>query len=255
MNRPRLLDLFCGAGGAAKGYADAGFDVTGVDIKPQPRYPFAFVEGDALEYATEHGREYDAIHASPPCQGYSVMRNLPWLSGKDYPLLILPTRELLSAIGRPWVIENVEGARWGSRQLAKRGLEAHGMKAAWLCGAMFGLPVYRHRMFETSFFFLQPSHPRHQGVIKHGRGIGNRAAAPVFDDQAGRRRSLAAWQQGNGAQKHGVGVGHAAAWRDFAKAIGVEWMDRDGASQAVPPSFTCLIGSQLRIELAMEAVA
>ncbi len=106
----RLLDLFCGAGGAAVGYHNAGFDeIIGVDIKPQPRYPFEFVQADALEYLAEHGREFDAIHASPPCQGYSIMHNLPWLRGRDYPLLILPTIEMLEALGKPYVVENVMG--------------------------------------------------------------------------------------------------------------------------------------------------
>src|SRR5437660_1060118 len=85
----RLLDAFCGAGGAAVGYHRAGFtEIVGVDIKPQPRYPFTFVLGDSLEYIKAHGHEFDAIHASPPCQGYSIMRNLPWLRDKVYPLLI-----------------------------------------------------------------------------------------------------------------------------------------------------------------------
>jgi len=100
----RLLDLFCGAGGAAKGYYDAGFDeITGVDNRPQPRYPYRFVLGDALEYVAAHGREFDAIHASPPCQGYSALLCLPWLRGRVYPKLIAPLKPLLQATGRPWV--------------------------------------------------------------------------------------------------------------------------------------------------------
>src|SRR3990167_2895583 len=107
----KLLDLFCGAGGAAVGYHQAGFDtIVGVDIKPQKHYPFTFVEADALEYLAEHGHEFDAIHASPPCQGYSIMRNLPWLRDKDYPLLIEPIRERLIAAAVPYIIENVAGA-------------------------------------------------------------------------------------------------------------------------------------------------
>src|SRR5436190_1799997 len=104
----RLLDLYCGAGGAGVGYHRAGFtEIVGVDIKPQPRYPFTFVLDDALGYVREHGREFDAIHASPPCQGYSIMRHLPWNSGREYPLLIARTAETLDEIGVPWVIENV----------------------------------------------------------------------------------------------------------------------------------------------------
>ena len=117
------------------GYHRAGFDeIVGVDIAPQPRYPFEFIQADALEYLAEHGHDYDAIHASPPCQGYSIMHNLPWLRGREYPLLILPTIKMLEALGKPYVVENVMGARHGSKTLKKRGLEAHGLKAGWLCG-------------------------------------------------------------------------------------------------------------------------
>jgi 23S rRNA G2069 N7-methylase RlmK/C1962 C5-methylase RlmI len=101
MSAPRLLDLFCKAGGAGMGYHRAGFDVVGVDHEPQPRYPFAFVQADALEYLAAHGHEYDAIHASPPCQGYSRLRHLPWLKGREWPLLIEPCRALLVQAGRP----------------------------------------------------------------------------------------------------------------------------------------------------------
>ena len=159
----RLLDLFCGAGGAAMGYSRADFDqIVGVDIKPQPRYPFEFVQADALEYLAEHGYDYDAIHASPPCQGYSIMHNLPWLRGRDYPLLLLPTLEMLEGLGKPYVVENVMGARHGSKTLRKRGLEDHGLKAGWLCGTMFGLPFYRHRLFATNWLWLAPGHPKHK---------------------------------------------------------------------------------------------
>lgn len=136
--RPRVLDLFCGAGGAAMGYHHAGFDVTGVDIAPQPRYPFAFIQADALEYVGSLSwvelMQYDAIHASPPCQSYSVMSHLP---GVGAPMLIADTRAALAATGLPYVIENVEGARREMRD------------PVMLCGTMFaGLPVRRHRRFE-----------------------------------------------------------------------------------------------------------
>ena len=140
----RLLDLFSGAGGAARGYQLAGFHVTGVDNRLQPRYcGDAFIQADALEYVAEHGRDFDAIHVSPPCQGYSIMQNLPWLRGREYPLLILPTLEILEKLGKPFVLENVMGARHGAKGLKKRGLQAHGLKAGWLCGAAFGKPFYR----------------------------------------------------------------------------------------------------------------
>ena len=155
----RLLYLFCGAGGAGMGYHRAGFEVTGVDIAPQPRYPFKFIQSDALEYLAAHGAEYDVIHASPPCQGYSRLRHLPWLKDRVYPMLIDKTRELLDKTGKPWIIENVEDSP---------------LVGITLCGLMFGLNVYRHRKFEMSTFMLQPPHQPHQVVIGSGRMINDR---------------------------------------------------------------------------------
>ena len=135
----RLLDLFCGVGGAAMGYSRAGFDeIIGVDIAPQPRYPFTFVQADALEYVAEYGHEFDAIHASPPCQYYSRLHFLPWLKDKVYWRSIPPTRDGLDSTGKPWVIENVEDAGWDM------------LDSFTLCGRAFGLPIFRHRRFETS---------------------------------------------------------------------------------------------------------
>jgi len=146
----RLLDLFCGAGGAAMGYHRAGFDeIVGVDIKPQPRYPFTFVQGDALEYCSAHGREFDAIHASPPCQAYSEAT--PMEARKHHPKLIAATRQVLAAIGKPFVIENVENARADMRL------------TMMLCGTMFGLNLWRHRYFEIEPFrlFMSPASCNH----------------------------------------------------------------------------------------------
>ncbi|MBF8297374.1 MAG: hypothetical protein HW395_31, partial [candidate division NC10 bacterium] len=149
------------------GYSRAGFtEIVGVDNRPQPRYPFTFVLGDALEYVAEHGHEFDAIHASPPCQGYSIMRNLPWLRGKEYPLLIAPTAEALEETGRPWIIENVLGAK---------------LPSGWLCGTMFNLPFFRHRFFWAGkWFWLQPSHAPHKARIRGGSSLGGRARDIVF---------------------------------------------------------------------------
>ena len=249
----RLLDLFCGAGGAAMGYNRAGFDeIVGVDIAAQSRYPFQFVQADALEFLAEHGHEFDAIHASPPCQGYSIMHNLPWLRGREYPLLLLPTLEMLEALGKPYVVENVMGARHGSKTLEKRCLEAHGLKAGWLCGTMFGLPFYRHRLFASNWLWLAPGHPRHEAVIQPGRMLKDRANQVAYRESAGRdsggltqpANSLARWQ-GNGAQGNGVGIGHAKGWRLAAEAMGIDWMKRDELTQAIPPAFTEFIGRQL----------
>jgi DNA (cytosine-5)-methyltransferase 1 len=166
--KPRLLDAFCGAGGAARGYQMAGFEVHGVDIKEQPRYAGdRFYRADALEFVAEHGHEYDAIHASPPCQAFTRARVI---HGNEHPDLLAPTRDLLEEIGRPWVIENVPGAPMRVDLV--------------LCGSAFGLQtenggLIRHRWFEFGFPFaaLVPpcSHPRktisvfgHGGHVYHG---------------------------------------------------------------------------------------
>ena len=257
MTAKKLLDLFAGGGGAAWGYHLAGFqDITGVDIKPQPRYPFRFVQADALEYLAEHGHEYDAIHASPPCQGYSIMNNLPWLKGREYPLLILPVLEMLESLGKPYVLENVMGARHGAKGLSKRGLEAHGLQAGWLCGTMFGLPFYRHRLFAANWLWLAPGHAKHT-VYDPAKMTVHRAikemplVVPGHDNPVNTAwrqyhdGALAAWQQGNGAQAVGVGIGHAAGWRLAAEAMGIDWMNRAELTQAIPPAFTFHIGEQM----------
>ncbi len=147
----RILGLFCGAGGAAMGLHRAGFEVVGVDIKPQKNYPFEFHQADAMTYPLG---DFDAYWASPPCQGYGIMRHLPWLKDKEYPMLIGGVREMLMATGKPYIIENVKGAP---------------LDGNYLCGLMFGLRVFRHRVFETSFFWLAPGHPGHHGLyVKRG---------------------------------------------------------------------------------------
>jgi hypothetical protein len=134
--RPKLLDLFCGAGGCAMGYHRAGFDVVGVDCNPQPRFPFEFMQADALEFVAEHGQEFDAIHASPPCQAYS--RATAWRGDRaNHPHMIPMTRQALEMAGRPYVIENVQEARRLLRF------------PVMLCGSLFGLRVQRHRYFEA----------------------------------------------------------------------------------------------------------
>ena len=282
----RLLDLYCGAGGAARGYQLAGFHVTGVDNKPQPRYiGQEFVQADALEYLAEHGHEFDAIHASPPCQGYSIMHNLPWLRGREYPLLILPTIGMLEALGKPYVVENVMGAKHGAKGLKKRGLEAHGLKAGWLCGAMFGKPFYRHRLFATNWMWLAPGHPKHLKRIRLGRMLKDRASKivtiptrsgnfnPNYREENARHIGLPTLieQQSsagglklregyehvefsmptltnwqNVAQGNGVGIGHAKGWRLAAEAMGIDWMKREELTQAIPPAYTEFIGRQLQ---------
>jgi site-specific DNA-cytosine methylase len=144
----KLLDLFCGAGGAGQGYIDAGFEVTGVDIADQPDYPGAFIQGDALAYLASHGHEYDAIHASPPCQASSALTK-GTNKGREYLNLIPATRALLELTGRPTVIENVQGSD------LRRDLT--------LCGEMFDLGVIRHRYFELgNWAMAEPMHKKHR---------------------------------------------------------------------------------------------
>ncbi len=152
--KPRLLDLFCGQGGAGKGYADAGFEVVGVDNTHQVRYPFEFHCGDALEFVSRYGRDFDAIHGSPPCQAYT---NCQRIRGNTHPDLVAATRDALKTTGLPYIIENVEGA------------PLH--EPVMLCGAMFPeLRVYRHRLFESNVELEVPPHPAHtQKLRKMGR--------------------------------------------------------------------------------------
>ena len=210
------------------GYSRAGFQVVGVDHKPQPRYPFAFVQTDALEYVAEYGREFDVIHASPPCQGYSRLRHLPWLRGKIWPMLIEPCRKLFQKIGIPYVIENVEDAPLGG---------------ITLCGQMFGLPVYRHRKFETDPLILGPTHQRHRVVIGHGRMLNDRRKGTL---NAGSNKG--AW----GNQKIVTVAGGQFKKADGERALGIDWMRKDELTQAIPPAYTEFIGRQLieRLEAA-----
>ena len=153
MARPRLLDLFCGAGGAGLGYNRAGFEVVGIDLNPQPNYPFVFMQADALTALTDRSftSRFDAIHASPPCQRFSVAT--PWRGDPmAHPDLVDVTRDALQLIGLPYVMENVPGAPL--------------RKDLMLCGSMFGLAVRRHRIFESSVTLARPTMPCwHHGLL------------------------------------------------------------------------------------------
>ncbi len=226
--KPRLLDLFCGAGGAAKGYQRAGFYVVGVDIYPQPRYcGDEFFQRDALQFIEDFmgGIEYwhpdglDAIHASPPCQAYAQL-------GSDdgrHLRLIEPVRELLAATGLPYVIENIPRAPL--------------LAPSILCGSSLGLRVRRHRAFETNWPLfappcahgLQRSNPHR---LRHGYEAPADAIVPVY-----------------GGGQAGFSIERCR------EAMGISWMTTDEINEAIPPAYTELIGAQLLDHLRARASA
>jgi DNA (cytosine-5)-methyltransferase 1 len=216
MNRPRLLDLFCGAGGAAMGYHRAGFDVVGVDVKPQPRYPFEFHQADAMTYPLDG---FDAVHASPPCQDHSALSKNYGAPEHGTGWLLEATLDRLRAQTLPWVIENVVGAPLPF--------------AFVLCGASFGLgasgmDLNRHRLFETSFPMLAPP-------CQHRRGL-----------------TIGVYGHGtNSFHRRKLGRGLRIAEKQ--SAMGIDWMNRDELSQAIPPAYTEFIGEQLMAAVAVSA--
>lgn len=212
---PRLLDLFCCQGGASAGYRQAGWDVTGVDIEPQPRYPFAFVQADALEYLAEHGHEYDAIHASPPCHDHNALKSLSGTDGTGW--LLVASRKAIAATGKPYVLENTPGAPMAPQVV--------------LCGSMFNLRagrrlLRRHRWFETSVYVLTPP-----------------------DACAGRLVGGAYGTGGGGQQTRGYKFTAAEA----IEAMGIDWMTTAGRSQALPPAYTEFLGAALLAQLGERA--
>ena len=214
---PRLLDLFCGAGGAAMGYHRAGFDVVGVDIKPQPHYPFEFHQADALTYPLDG---FDAIHASPPCQAYSTATR----DHSKHPDLYGPTRQLLIGSGLPYVIENVIGAPY-----------SHGVV---LCGSMFGLEadgewLQRHRNFEASWMLMSPgcSHPTHQRAVTVTGKSFIREVRTV----------------GRHSRQGPVELAE--------RLMGIDWMTRHELALAIPPAYTEWIGRQLLAAITAERAA
>ena len=213
----RLLDLFCCAGGAGVGYSRAGFEVVGVDIKPQPHYPFHFIQADALTLPPEFIASFDVIHASPPCQSYSDLAKRNG-NADAWPRLIDPVRDILVRSGRPYIIENVEGAPL--------------LTPVILCGTMFkGLRVIRHRLFETNFFIIVPPHGKHQ--IVH-----------TFDKrkaQYGKTDEMRDFVSVTGGGNCTV----AAA----SDAMGINWMTKNELNEAIPPAYTQFIGEQLLAHL------
>jgi DNA (cytosine-5)-methyltransferase 1 len=227
----RLLDLFCGAGGAGMGYHRAGFEVVGVDIKPQPHYPFEFHQADALEYLAEHGREFDAIHASPPCQAFSAMTNGRWQDRiKNHPDLIEPTRRLLIESGKPYVIENVIGAPL--------------IGPVVLCGTMFGLEteagnqLRRHRLFEASFpvgLVSSCRHNRFSAIGVYGGG------------QHPRRQSHRRSSERNAYSETPADSDFGISAR--RKVMGIDWMNGKELNQSIPPAYTEFIGRIIKEQL------
>lgn len=212
-SRPRLLDLFCGAGGSAMGYRRAGFTVTGVDLDPQPDYPFAsLIQADALEVLRSPWflAQFDAIHASPPCQAYTaIQKGTNAAVGRAHPMLTEPVRELLLQSGLPYVLEN-PAAR----------------PDVVLCGEMFGLGVLRHRKFELGGWTMeQPAHIKHRGRVRGWRH------GEFFDGPY-----ISAY--GNGGGKGSV--------PEMQAAMCLPWIStRHGLVEALPPDYTTAIGQEL----------
>ena len=205
--KPRLLDLFCGVGGCSVGYSRAGFDVTGIDLHKQPRYPFTFVQADALEYVAEHGHEFDVISASPPCPPHTAINHAR--KGKLVSL-VEPTRIALQRTGKPYVIENVPGAPM--------------VNPLVLCGSMFGLGVIRHRLFESNLLLLAPGPCRHAGSVSDGTYV---------SVHGGGKRSTHT-------------IPYSEQRKRWESAMGVDWAgNRKELVNAIPPAYTEYIGRHL----------
>ena len=216
--KPRLLDLFCCAGGAGVGYQRAGFEVVGVDISPQPRYPLPFLHADALTLDPKFLATFDAIHASPPCQSYSDLAKRNG-NGDDWPRLVEPVREMLIKTGLPYVIENVDGAPL--------------LNAVVLCGTMFpGLRVLRHRLFEANFEIIPPAHKKHPKVHTFDRRKSHFGKTDERKDFV---------------QVTGGGNCTLAAARE---AMGIDWMSKGEINESIPPAYTEFVGKAILRHLA-----
>jgi DNA (cytosine-5)-methyltransferase 1 len=215
VRRPRLLDLFCGAGGAGMGYHRAGFDLVGVDIVPQPNYPFAFIQADAL--CPPLGLlEFDVIHASPPCQAHvagMAAVNVALGRTADHADLIPATRAMLRATGLPYVIENVVGSPL--------------LAPVQLCATAFGLPMFRHRLFESNVLLWGRE-------CEHDRQREEKYWTSYYRRNGEKGRSKVVQVYGQAADRH--------LWAD---AMGIDWMTPDEMTQAIPPAYTQWLGEQL----------
>lgn len=213
----RLLDLFCCAGGASMGYHRAGFEVVGVDINPQPNYPFEFHRGDAIQFLRLNHRSFDAFAASPPCQKFSRMQSLGKARNGDYPEhedFVGITRQTFATLGKPYVIENVVGAPL--------------LNPIILCGSMFGLKTYRHRLFESNFPIEAPAHEPHRDKTPSaGNGVSPKGFISIC---------------GSGGVR---GMKSKEILEYWSMAMGIDWMTRKELAQAIPPAYTEFIGKQL----------
>jgi hypothetical protein len=225
-NGLRVLAAFCGVGGCTRGYQQAGFHVTGVDIEPQPRYcGDEFIQGDAVDYIKAHGHEYHLIHAGPPCQ-HDCTLTAGTNAGKfEYPDLLDPTREALESTGRPYVIEQPPGKASKRMRVDLK-----------LCGEMFGLAVLRHRNFELGGWTMpQPKHLKHRGRVA-GMRHGEWFTGPYF-----------------AVYGEGGGKGTVAQWQ---AAMGIDWTDvRKEIAEAIPPAYAEAIGLAFAAQYAIRAAA
>jgi len=228
VSRPRLLDLFCGAGGAV-GYERAGFDVIGVDREPQPFYPFAFVQGDALAPPVDLAG-FDVIHASPPCQFATQMswrwRRVPGTLAAQRPDLLTPTLAMLRAQSVPWIVENVEGAR-SACPAFRPTIKLH--------GGQFGLGVHRPRYFESSLVLLGFT----AGMCPEPVGVYGRAP----DSRSLYERKKRTRLNGHGGKRSVMRA--PARLEEAQEAMGMDWADWHGTKEAIPPAYTEFLGEQL----------
>lgn len=225
----RVLDLFCGAGGCSVGYhrgfTAAGFDVeiVGVDHRPQPNYPYAFVQADAMTFPLDG---FDLIHASPPCQAYTAYRRTGNVSA--YPDVVAATRERLASAGSAWIIENVPGAPLDEPVL--------------ICGSMFDPPmnIRRHRLFESNVPLAPPAWPCRHKLVAPDRFPGGRSKQRTGSSRGLVRATIeiGSWDVPVDAQR---------------EAMGIDWMTLDELSEAIPPEYTRFLAEQIAPMLAKEA--
>lgn len=230
----KLLDLFCGAGGAAEGYRRAGFtEIVGIDIKPQPHYPFEFIQADSLRPPLDLSR-FDLIHASPPCQAYCALKTMT--NAREHVELIEPVRQMLRSSGVNYVIENVFGAPLNTMLM--------------LCGSFFGLQsnefqLRRHRYFESNIFMLTNFHCNH--------------APKTLGVYGSKVRNIAQEKRHYAKNKttRGEPIGVVLPQQYGFAAMDVDWMNIDELSEAIPPAYTEWIGRQIISQevLSFEAVA